>query len=284
MLMRKAKAQALLKVIQAADNRTGHYEVSAVSGKAALERYRWVRAKCVLGAMRVVCLGATNTLVIFVTLWRDSRPGDYYIIAFDEKNVGSPLAELADETEDGQALRWRYEPRKRDGRNVERKKRFEQEVPDGFLNLALPLNADDADDFLDDLFELVRLRSTADNLSVPLHVTDPWGFPEGRRYLRMHTARERNQELIRRAKDIALNGGRKLTCQVCQFDFREKYGQHGEGFIEAHHTIPVSELEEGAVTRVEDIALVCANCHRMLHRRRPWLAMGHLRDLIAKAG
>jgi len=45
----------------------------------------------------------------------------------------------------------------------------------------------------------------------------------------------------------------------------------GRGFIQAHHTIPVSELRKESKTKVRDIALVCSNCHRMLHRRRPWL-------------
>ncbi|REJ13459.1 MAG: hypothetical protein C6W58_14565, partial [Bacillaceae bacterium] len=34
-------------------------------------------------------------------------------------------------------------------------------------------------------------------------------------------------------------------------------------FIEGHHTIPVSELEEGQLARIEDIFLVCSICHRM---------------------
>ncbi|MCB9108740.1 MAG: HNH endonuclease [Anaerolineales bacterium] len=54
----------------------------------------------------------------------------------------------------------------------------------------------------------------------------------------------------------------------------------GSGFIEAHHTIPVSDMEPGQATRVEDIALICSNCHRMLHRTRPWLSIGMLKELL----
>ncbi len=44
----------------------------------------------------------------------------------------------------------------------------------------------------------------------------------------------------------------------CHFDFVERYGPLGRGFIEAHHLKPLSELTEATVTRTEDIALVCA--------------------------
>lgn len=55
----------------------------------------------------------------------------------------------------------------------------------------------------------------------------------------------------------------------------------GKGFIEAHHTKLVSTLHEnGEETKIEELALVCSNCHRMLHRRRPWLEMDDLPKLL----
>ncbi len=50
--------------------------------------------------------------------------------------------------------------------------------------------------------------------------------------------------------------------------------------MEAHHTRPVHEINPGQVTRLADLALVCANCHRMIHARRPWLTMPELRALL----
>jgi|GEM_PF-3985817 len=47
-----------------------------------------------------------------------------------------------------------------------------------------------------------------------------------------------------------------------------------------HHTVPVSELHSTQGSKLEDVALVCANCHRMLHRRRPWLGLSDLQELI----
>jgi 5-methylcytosine-specific restriction protein A len=49
--------------------------------------------------------------------------------------------------------------------------------------------------------------------------------------------------------------------------------------MEAHHTLP---LAVGAVrvTRAEDLALLCANCHRMIHRARPILSVRQLRERL----
>ena len=62
---------------------------------------------------------------------------------------------------------------------------------------------------------------------------------------------------------------------------REVSGAHGRDFIEAHHTTPLSHLDGERETRVEDLTLVCANCHRMLHCRRPWLGMADIREMLS---
>lgn len=106
-------------------------------------------------------------------------------------------------------------------------------------------------------------------------------FPEGKVLYRLHRTHERNPQLVKQAKARAMRQHGSLACTVCDFDFFKTYGPVGENFIECHHTVPVSELEDGAVTKIIDVVLVCSNCHRMLHRRRPWLGHDELRSLIA---
>lgn len=105
-------------------------------------------------------------------------------------------------------------------------------------------------------------------------------FPEGKVLYRIHRVYERNQKLVNLAKERALDTIGVLMCGVCTFDFAWRYGKIGEGFIECHHTVPVSELHSMRGSRLEDVALVCANCHRILHRRRPWLGVYELQELI----
>ena len=104
---------------------------------------------------------------------------------------------------------------------------------------------------------------------------DEAAFPEGRILYRLHRQRERNPTVVREVKRKA-NATGSLCCAVCQFDFFASYGELGKGFIECHHTMPVSEYRPGQKTKVADLSLVCANCHRMLHRRRPWLTVSEL--------
>jgi 5-methylcytosine-specific restriction protein A len=105
-------------------------------------------------------------------------------------------------------------------------------------------------------------------------------FPEGKVLYRLHRARERNRRLATQAKKHALQQHERLFCAACGFDFERTYGPHGKGFIECHHTLPLSEMATGRATRLSEVALVCANCHRMLHRHRPWLKLGELRQLL----
>lgn len=108
---------------------------------------------------------------------------------------------------------------------------------------------------------------------------DELSFPEGKEIYRLHKSKERNRELIKAAKEHHLKNDSKLCCQVCSFSFVDTYGEIGHGFIEAHHIFPISQLIEETATKIEDLALVCSNCHRMLHRRRPWLTIDNLKAI-----
>ncbi len=108
------------------------------------------------------------------------------------------------------------------------------------------------------------------------------GFPEGKTVERIHKRRERNPKVISIAKETYRRKNGKLTCQACGFNFEKVYGQTGIDFIEGHHIIPVSEMEDGHITKPEEIALLCSNCHRMIHKKRPWLTMKNLKTLLKK--
>jgi hypothetical protein len=102
---------------------------------------------------------------------------------------------------------------------------------------------------------------------------------EGRTLLRLHRLKERNPRLVRRKKQAVLAATGRLICEVCAFDFAAVYGFLGDGFAECHHRTPLAELPGVVRTRLTDLAIVCANCHRMLHRR-PAHAVEQLRAVI----
>jgi predicted HNH restriction endonuclease len=90
---------------------------------------------------------------------------------------------------------------------------------------------------------------------------------EGRTLFRLHRLKERNPRLVRRKKRAILTDTGRLRCEVCDFDFTVVYGAIGEWFAECHHRVPLMKLDGKSPTRLADLAIVCANCHRMLHRR-----------------
>lgn len=106
------------------------------------------------------------------------------------------------------------------------------------------------------------------------------GYPEGAQSYRLHRHIERSGALPGQAKALRMAQTGRLECDVCGFNFRAVYGELGADFMEAHHTVPVSSMAEPAITRIEDVALVCANCHRMLHRGDHLLTVQELRSII----
>jgi 5-methylcytosine-specific restriction protein A len=105
--------------------------------------------------------------------------------------------------------------------------------------------------------------------------------PEGRLLTRLHIARERNRQLVENKRRQALAKFGTLECEACGFDFAAHYGERGKGFIECHHLNPVATLVEGHKTHLDDLALLCANCHRMVHRDKQWLSLPELKALIS---
>ena len=73
----------------------------------------------------------------------------------------------------------------------------------------------------------------------------------------------------------------KLFCSICGFDFAKRYGEYGSGFIEVHHTKPLSEDERAShQATVDELICVCSNCHRMLHHKRPAMKPDDLKKII----
>jgi len=80
----------------------------------------------------------------------------------------------------------------------------------------------------------------------------------------LHRRIERNSS----AKKVKKIHG--LKCECCGLNFEEQYGEIGKGFIEVHHLIPLSSLKLGECRKYDldkDFAVLCSNCHRMIHRQ-----------------
>ncbi|WP_244216286.1 HNH endonuclease [Phytopseudomonas daroniae] len=103
---------------------------------------------------------------------------------------------------------------------------------------------------------------------------------EGKVLTRLHRVRERSRGLVERKKKHALSRHGKLECEACGFDFQQRYGNAGIGLIDVHHLRPLHTLEPGQKTRLDDLALLCANCHRVVHAGRHWLSLEELKQTL----
>lgn len=108
-------------------------------------------------------------------------------------------------------------------------------------------------------------------------------FVEGGEKMRLHVYRERSAALIQRKRDSAMTADGRLICEVCGFDFRERYGALGDGFCEVHHKVPIATLTKQRAMRIADLAVVCSNCHRMLHRGKKLLSVKQLARRLVDA-
>ena len=145
-----------------------------------------------------------------------------------------------------------------------------------------------------DLFVRQRdvMHGLAESIRFLITAGEPPGLPaeasyeseseiEGRYLLRWHAYRERNPALRRKKIDSVIAAGGSLACEVCEFDFSQFYGQRGQGYIECHHIEPLHVGGEKA-RKISELALLCSNCHRMIHTKPPWPTPAELRDLIRR--
>lgn len=102
------------------------------------------------------------------------------------------------------------------------------------------------------------------------------GFVEGGATTVQTTRYERDRR--NRAAAIATWG---CKCQACGLDLSHRYGDAAKGFIEVHHTTPVSVLEPGTVVDpARDLVPLCPNCHAVAHRREPPFTIQEIRSML----
>ncbi|MFT5725906.1 MAG: hypothetical protein ACI8PB_000022 [Desulforhopalus sp.] len=106
-------------------------------------------------------------------------------------------------------------------------------------------------------------------------------YTEGKEKFVTHKSYERNPQLSKKKKETVLNDEGYLSCEACGFDFYKIYGERGYGFIECHHNKPVSEMDGESDVLLADLSLLCSNCHRMIHRVKPWMSVKQLRSILS---
>jgi len=130
-----------------------------------------------------------------------------------------------------------------------------------------------------ELYDLLLARGGTDNMETfSSFASDQMSLEivEQRQYVR-HSRIERKSWASKKVK-TALGH----ICMGCGFDFQRVYGERGQDYIEAHHLTPLHMLPEGKAVPMnpkKDFAVLCANCHRIVHRKKPTLTIEELREM-----
>lgn len=105
------------------------------------------------------------------------------------------------------------------------------------------------------------LSTNEDLIQYPDIIDEEQSDEEGAWILVQHKVRERSKKIVADFK----RSKTEFKCEVCGFNFNDFYPNHGFNFIECHHKTPINEGKR--ITGFNDLALVCSNCHRMLHKK-----------------
>ena len=99
---------------------------------------------------------------------------------------------------------------------------------------------------------------------------------EGRKRLLVHLARERDKRLVLKKKKSLSS----LACEVCSFSFASVYGLPAAEYCEVHHLLPLGDADGERKTSLKDLAVLCANCHRVIHLRNPPFTIDEVKTML----
>lgn len=134
-----------------------------------------------------------------------------------------------------------------------------------------------------DLAALIRRELLDDNSNI-LDVEGDLEFAEGRVVTRAHKVRERSRNLRKRVLKSRSQSG-LLCCDVCSTKGAFSIEALNEALFEVHHIIPLAEAKVGT-TKLIDVALLCANCHRAIHRaissEKRWITPAEFKKMLRR--
>lgn len=122
------------------------------------------------------------------------------------------------------------------------------------------------------------LNSEGENIVYPEEVNPEFQYLEGTTKKITVNSYERN--IVARQKCIEYFG---TTCQICEFNFEDQYGEIGCNFIHVHHKVDIATIgKEYSIDPLTDLIPVCPNCHSMLHKKKPAFSVEELKEIIQR--
>jgi hypothetical protein len=104
--------------------------------------------------------------------------------------------------------------------------------------------------------------------------------PEGRVREVIRNERERNRDIAAKKKQAFIQQHGRLFCEVCGWEPPTALGAAAHSAIEGHHNDPIADSDPDRTTAIDDLSLVCGNCHALLHSSEKVLTLQELKSLL----
>lgn len=98
-----------------------------------------------------------------------------------------------------------------------------------------------------------------------------------------HLRRERDPAIAEAKRQAIRAEFGRLVCEACGFTSETAYTNLTGDVCEVHHRRPLGDLDQSVETRLEDLAILCANCHRAIHKTRPLLSVEEFRTTVVRS-
>lgn len=72
------------------------------------------------------------------------------------------------------------------------------------------------------------------------------------------------------------------SCQTCDINLKEKYGDIARDFIHVHHLNPIATVGVTKPDPINDFIPLCPNCHAIAHLRNPPLTVEEIKSILLK--
>lgn len=109
-------------------------------------------------------------------------------------------------------------------------------------------------------------------------------FHEGQVIFVLHRKRERDPNLRKKFIERQQAGG--LHCAICDLSKPGLKSPIQEAFFEVHHIVPLATAEKQRRTKLSDLALLCASCHRAIHKlisvEKRWISVEEAKDYFSQ--
>lgn len=101
---------------------------------------------------------------------------------------------------------------------------------------------------------------------------------EGDPRMYFHLRRERDPAISQAKRHAVMVTHGKLSCESCGFWTQDSFPGLDAELCEIHHRLPLAFASEPVKTSLNDLAVLCPNCHRAIHRTMPLMSVEEFRS------